>query len=140
MGLHPQAILSVMLLVLDLLRRGYRVAISTHSPLVLAGAKDAHVLALDGENVYPLQHVYGQDSNTVLSDYMNGPTRAAEVQAQLDEAAGLIDQDRLPDAQRSIAALETRLGTNNTELVRLRTALEFLHPPGPRPTKDSEQK
>ena len=35
MGLHPQAILSVMLLVLDLLRRGYRVAISTHSPLVL---------------------------------------------------------------------------------------------------------
>ncbi len=35
MGLHPQGILAVMLLVLDLLRRGYRVAMSTHSPLVL---------------------------------------------------------------------------------------------------------
>jgi hypothetical protein len=35
MGLHPNAILSVMLLVLDLLRRDYRVAISTHSPVVL---------------------------------------------------------------------------------------------------------
>ncbi|WP_428264200.1 AAA family ATPase [Haliangium sp.] len=35
MGLHPQAIAVVMLLVLDLLWRGYRVIISTHAPLVL---------------------------------------------------------------------------------------------------------
>lgn len=35
MGLHPQAITVFMLLVLDLLWRGYRVVMSTHSPLVL---------------------------------------------------------------------------------------------------------
>jgi hypothetical protein len=35
MGLHPQALAVVMLLVLDLLWRGYKVVISTHSPLVL---------------------------------------------------------------------------------------------------------
>jgi predicted ATPase len=35
MGLHPQAITAFMVLVLDLLWRGYRVVISTHSPLVL---------------------------------------------------------------------------------------------------------
>lgn len=35
MGLHPVAISVVMLLVLDLLWRGYKVVISTHSPLVL---------------------------------------------------------------------------------------------------------
>jgi predicted ATP-binding protein involved in virulence len=35
MGLHPQAIRVVMLLCLDLLWRGYRVVLSTHSPLVL---------------------------------------------------------------------------------------------------------
>lgn len=35
MGLHPQAITVVMLLVLDLLWRGYRVALSTHSAHVL---------------------------------------------------------------------------------------------------------
>jgi hypothetical protein len=35
MGLHPQAIMAFMLLVLDLLARGYRVILSTHSPLVL---------------------------------------------------------------------------------------------------------
>lgn len=35
MGLHPRAITVFMVLVLDLLWRGYRVVISTHSPLVL---------------------------------------------------------------------------------------------------------
>lgn len=35
MGLHPQAITAVMLLVLDLLWRGYKVVLSTHSPHVL---------------------------------------------------------------------------------------------------------
>jgi len=36
MGLHPQAITATMLLVLDLIWRGYRVVLSTHSPHVLA--------------------------------------------------------------------------------------------------------
>jgi len=35
MGLHPQAISVTMLMVLELLRRGYRVCLSTHSPHVL---------------------------------------------------------------------------------------------------------
>ncbi len=35
MGLHPQAVAVVMLVVFDLLWRGYKVVISTHSPLVL---------------------------------------------------------------------------------------------------------
>lgn len=35
MGLHPQAVTVVMLLVLELLWRGYRVVLSTHSPIVV---------------------------------------------------------------------------------------------------------
>ena len=35
MGLHPRAILTTIVLILDLLSRGYRVALSTHHPLVL---------------------------------------------------------------------------------------------------------
>jgi energy-coupling factor transporter ATP-binding protein EcfA2 len=35
MGLHPQAVTAVMLLVLDLMWRGYKVVLSTHSPHVL---------------------------------------------------------------------------------------------------------
>jgi predicted ATPase len=35
MGLHPRAILSVILMCLELLQRGYRLLISTHSPVLL---------------------------------------------------------------------------------------------------------
>lgn len=35
MGLHPQAVTAAMLLVLDLLWRGYRVVIATHSPHIM---------------------------------------------------------------------------------------------------------
>ncbi len=35
MGLHPEAIQTVMLLCLELLHRGYRIAITTHSPVLL---------------------------------------------------------------------------------------------------------
>jgi hypothetical protein len=35
MGLHPQAIMSFCMLVLEMLKRGYKVIISTHSPVVL---------------------------------------------------------------------------------------------------------
>lgn len=38
MGLHPQAIQSVLLICLELISRGYRVVISTHSPLLLEAA------------------------------------------------------------------------------------------------------
>lgn len=38
MGLHPQAVTVFMLLCLDLLWRGYRVVLATHSPLVLTVA------------------------------------------------------------------------------------------------------
>lgn len=59
MGLHPKAITAVLLLVLELLRRGYRVCLSTHSPHILdlvwalrvfreKGAGPAQILELFG--------------------------------------------------------------------------------------------
>jgi hypothetical protein len=60
MGLHPQAVTVFMLLVLDLLWRGYRVVLSTHSPIVLtsmwavrrlASLKASHSLVCDAFSV-----------------------------------------------------------------------------------------
>jgi energy-coupling factor transporter ATP-binding protein EcfA2 len=44
MGLHPQAILSVIFICLDLLNRGYRLIISTHSPTLLEAVWAIQVL------------------------------------------------------------------------------------------------
>jgi len=54
MGLHPQAVTVVMLLVLDLLWRGYRVVISTHSPIVVTAVWALQRLA---EHKAPYQRV-----------------------------------------------------------------------------------
>ncbi|MEZ4296861.1 MAG: AAA family ATPase [Polyangiaceae bacterium] len=65
MGLHPQAVTVVMLLCLDLLWRGYRVVLSTHSPLVLTVVwmiqrlRETHArwqLLCEAFNVDPSQH------------------------------------------------------------------------------------
>lgn len=62
MGLHPQAVAVVMLLVLDLLWRGYRVVLSTHSPIVvtavwalqrLAASQASYQLVCDAFSVPP---------------------------------------------------------------------------------------
>jgi hypothetical protein len=62
MGLHPQAVTVVMLLVLDLLWRGYRVVLSTHSPIVvtavwalqrLAASQASYQLVCDAFSVPP---------------------------------------------------------------------------------------
>lgn len=57
MGLHPQAILSVMLIALELMQRGYKVVISTHSPMFLEMAWVLRVLKehnADPESLYAL--------------------------------------------------------------------------------------
>jgi hypothetical protein len=67
MGLHPRAISVLLLMVLELVARGYRVCLSTHSPQILEavwalrhlkanGASPSSLLALfDAPNTQPLQ-------------------------------------------------------------------------------------
>lgn len=66
MGLHPQAVTVVMLLVLDLLWRGYRVVLSTHSPIVVTAVWALQRLA---EHAASYQLVC--DAFSVPSQYRN---------------------------------------------------------------------
>lgn len=72
-GLHPRAIAGVLAFVLELLRRGYKVAISTHSPLIL-------------ESVWALQLLrdHRGDANDVLEMLLG--TSPRELRAAADTA------------------------------------------------------
>lgn len=59
MGLHPRAISGVLLMVLELLRRGYRVCLSTHSPQVLEMAWAMRNLKESGTSADALLRVFG---------------------------------------------------------------------------------
>jgi AAA domain, putative AbiEii toxin, Type IV TA system len=59
MGLHPQAIKSVILQVMDLMRRGYQVIISTHSPVLLEFAWALRYLKSSRAQVKDLADLFG---------------------------------------------------------------------------------
>ena len=59
MGLHPQAIKSVLLQVMDLMNRGYKVIISTHSPVMLEFAWAINYLKQNGANYKSVAEIFG---------------------------------------------------------------------------------
>jgi hypothetical protein len=73
MGLHPRAISVVLLLVLELLKRGYRVCISTHSPQVL-------------EMVWAIKRLRGKRSKAadILNLFTDDPAQRAELRGVAD--------------------------------------------------------
>ncbi len=69
MGLHPQAILSVILMCLDLIHSGYRLIISTHSPVLLEAVWAIRFLQRENSDVqylYQLFNLEPSDSMTAL--------------------------------------------------------------------------
>jgi hypothetical protein len=66
MGLHPKAISAFMALVLELLRRGYRVCLSTHSPQVLDVVWALQTLKRHGGNEKDVLHLLKLPSNPVM--------------------------------------------------------------------------
>lgn len=78
MGLHPQAVTVVVLLVLELLWRGYRVALSTHSPHLLTAVwmlqrlkeyKASWRLLCEGLGVEPKQGMKAVAVSALARDY-----------------------------------------------------------------------
>lgn len=63
MGLHPKAITAVLLVVLELLRRGYRVCLSTHSPHVLDLVWALRVFREKGADTKPVLELFGMKRN-----------------------------------------------------------------------------
>jgi len=66
MGLHPQAIQSVILQIIDLLSRGYKVIISTHSPVLLEFAWAFHYLKNIKENENLLAELFNLENTPTI--------------------------------------------------------------------------
>jgi hypothetical protein len=63
MGLHPQALTAVLLLVLDLVARGYRVVLSSHSPHVLTAVWMLQIMKQLGARWQLLCEAFGVDKS-----------------------------------------------------------------------------
>jgi hypothetical protein len=100
MGLHPRAIAVVLLLVFELVARGYRVCLSTHSPQVLEGVwalkhlkangadPDAFLAIFEVANTQPMQRLASTVMEKTLKVfYFNRETGKTSDISKLDASA-----------------------------------------------------
>ena len=97
MGLHPRAISVALLMVLELLARGYRVCISTHSPQVL-------------EAVWALKHLQENKANSAdlldVFDAPNSQTMRKIAEKALKKSVEVYFFDRATSRVRKISDLD----------------------------------
>jgi len=108
MGLHPKAISVFMLLVLDLLWRGYRVVISTHSPLILDVVWAIRKIADNGRDWHLLSDAFDLEKPRATREVMEHALRSEYRVFLLDHRDGRVfstDISHLdPDSDNSAEA------------------------------------
>lgn len=72
MGLHPQAIISVILQILELLQDGYQVILSTHSPMFLEFAWAFNLLKSVPTKYTALYELFNVPNNSSISTMLTG--------------------------------------------------------------------
>ncbi|MEB3249020.1 MAG: AAA family ATPase [Merismopediaceae bacterium] len=68
MGLHPQAILSVVLMCLELLNQGYKLIISTHSPVLLEAVWAIRFLQRENSDVKFLHQLFNLEPSESMTE------------------------------------------------------------------------
>ena len=101
--------------------------VSTHAPMVLAGAKDARIFALKDGTLYELNSAYGKDANSILTE-MGTEDRVTEVKQKLDKYFILIERGEGKNETAVVlrSELENLLGINASELQKADAMLIFF--------------
>ena len=104
--------------------------LTTHSPVVLSHVPTDNIVLLaarDGLLVAerPLGG-FGWDSNRILDVLMDVPERPSQYKERLAAVGRLLDDERLDEATRLLAALTNELGRYDGEVMRLQAILDFL--------------
>jgi predicted ATP-binding protein involved in virulence len=100
--------------------------VTTHSPQVLSNVFPENILILeDWQVVESNPHSYGRDSNSILYEFMGVEKRPSAMKLQLEHLSNLIDAGKTQEAQAQLEALQQDLGTDDPDLIRANTMLEF---------------
>jgi predicted ATP-binding protein involved in virulence len=101
--------------------------LTTHSPQVLSQIPAESVILLDRfQRVELPAGTLGRDSNSILSEIMGVPERPQATAERIHEIARMIDEEELLQARVALDELARQLGEHDSEVVRLRSLIEFL--------------
>lgn len=100
---------------------GAQLVLTTHSPIVVSELLPRQLRPLQGFALLEGTHREGQDVNEILETLFDTPSRNRETQALIDVTDDALDDDDIERASESLETLEQALGSNDPEVVRLRT-------------------
>lgn len=97
MGLHPRAIGALLLIFLELVHRGYRVLISTHSPMLLEAAWAIQTLKDTGGGGEQLAQLFGLPksgaTHAMFDDLLREKTLRTYYFSPQEDGAGVVAED-----------------------------------------------
>lgn len=99
---------------------------TTHSPQVIGEVEHDRIHILTDDGAFSPTHSFGVDASRVLEEIMDTDPRSREVKDLLSGASRLVDGERFDEARAMLGELLERLGSNDPEVVGLRTLIDFL--------------
>jgi predicted ATP-binding protein involved in virulence len=105
--------------------------VTTHSPQVLGEVEGKYIHYLKrnkkGEIIrWTPPRALGLDSNRVLRELMDAPSRNAAFDARAHRLFKLIDAERFRDAKALMSKIQGKLGEDEPDVVRARALMAFL--------------
>lgn len=99
--------------------------VTTHSPQIVASVSRSQIRLLEHNRLVAEEaYVQGRSSDEILEDVFGVTARPAAVQEEIDALYRLIEDEDFVAARRQLAALEERLGPDDSAMQRARWILD----------------
>ncbi|PSF39012.1 ATP-binding protein [Aphanothece hegewaldii CCALA 016] len=102
--------------------------ITTHSPQVVSHVQPENIYILkstpEGIKAYKPEASFGRDSNQILEDLMDTPSRPQEIQEQLSDLFLLIADNKLEEAIKLHDTIAEQIGEDEPELIKAVVAIK----------------
>jgi predicted ATP-binding protein involved in virulence len=103
--------------------------VTTHSPQIVASVSRSQIRLLDNNRLVAEEpYVEGRASNEILEDVFGVSARPEAVQSEIDALYRLIEDEDFAAARTRLAALQERLGPDDTTMIKARWILETEDP------------
>ncbi|MCP4676953.1 MAG: AAA family ATPase [Deltaproteobacteria bacterium] len=100
--------------------------VTTHSPIVLGYVPKECVRLLHDFELVESPPTEGRDPNSIYIDVFGQKLRKPEFDTKINKIALLIDEEKLEEADEKLDLLAEKFGTDDGEVVRLRTLIAML--------------
>jgi predicted ATP-binding protein involved in virulence len=99
---------------------------TTHSPQVIGEVPHDKIQTIKDGRIYVPSRSFGIDSSRVLEEMMDTGSRNPMIAQEISQIAKMISDGKNAQARKAIEALSGALGTDDPEIVRASTLLDFM--------------